>query len=683
MLPKAISRPLTKVYSSQDNLSVEDEIILNELKHTQEAFINLFTTLGIQCVTPTLIKRSVEKPSPVQTQGSGTMKGENFVSGTQKGEKSKEAIETEEEQQQNSNNDQNLDYERKLFQLLLSEENLSCEDLEPSELFHALSLDLSPDFAKTLAWMLLREGNNEKGRESLYEKKRKLHPLWEEYKLSDESLLYFNPFTGQLCIEIPKSSQDCSGGIVANMDPQERIEIMAELIYTNIYDKEMKNDLSALNSKKKNLTFSQGRNSLSNAMKESLPPAKTLIIVPVSSLYFWESSLSRFSREDNPLKLLVYYGQKRSQEFQNLGMFDIVLTTYGIISGEFTGDGKRDLYNYDWFRVVLDEAHYIKGKRIQTTKAIEELNILHRWCLSSLTLQNRLEDLYNMVSFLKLEPWSNLTWWNVHLNKPLEKGDQNAFDVLKTILGPVMLNLNNELCVGKKVTKSSQLMVQERKYRIEYVQLTKKELDYYVCLFQKSKTEFDKFIGQDALIENYTQAIELVVRIRQACDHLFLIYSKFEVKDSDCLENEIAGFFGTGNSDEEYHKRGLNDLNVLDEKSLKYKFHDHFEIIMDENTRTEQVIAIQKPQALVSIDIIHETVERLNMGDIVHCPLCLNDLENAVVTICGHILCSVCMKRSIMVKSMCPVCNTILTRKDCLVISRYKTLKFYFFLCLL
>jgi len=446
---------MTKIYSSQDNLSVEDEAILNDLKHTLEPFSNLFSILGLQCITPTLIKKSDHKPSPTQIQGSQAKKGEESK------ENKENAIETE---NVDHKDEQNTDLEQKLFQFLLSNQSPENEDLEPTELFYALSLDLSPDFAKTLAWMLLREGNNEKDRESLYEKKRKVHPLWEEYLLSDQSPLYFNPFTGQLCAELPKSSQDCSGGILANMDHQERIEMISELIYTNIFDKETKKGGENNQLKRVNLTFSQGRNSLSNIMKGQLPHAKNLIIVPVNSLYFWEASLSRFSREDNPLKILVYYGQKRSQEFQNLGIFDVVLTTYGIISGEFTGDGKKDLYNYDWYRVVLDEAHYIKGKRIQTTKAIDELSVLHRWCLSNLTVQNKLEDLYNMVNFLRLEPWSNYTWWNVHLSKPLEKGDQGMFDILKTILGPVMLNLNNELCVGKKLFKSSRSMVAERKY---------------------------------------------------------------------------------------------------------------------------------------------------------------------------------------------------------------------------
>jgi DNA repair protein RAD5 len=70
---------------------------------------------------------------------------------------------------------------------------------------------------------------------------------------------------------------------------------------------------------------------------------------------------------------LVYYGEERKGFANSLNSFDVVITTYGIISNEFSKGGhlaKAGLYKLRWERIILDEAHYIKGRVIQTAKAV-------------------------------------------------------------------------------------------------------------------------------------------------------------------------------------------------------------------------------------------------------------------------------------------------------------------------
>ena len=59
-----------------------------------------------------------------------------------------------------------------------------------------------------------------------------------------------------------------------------------------------------------------------------------------------------------------------------------------------------------WERVVLDEAHYIKGRVIQTAKAAYEVESTYRWCLTGTPLQNGLGDLFSLVHFIKYSPWA-------------------------------------------------------------------------------------------------------------------------------------------------------------------------------------------------------------------------------------------------------------------------------------
>ena len=97
---------------------------------------------------------------------------------------------------------------------------------------------------------------------------------------------------------------------------------------------------------------------------------KNLIILPLTLLSQWESEIQNHTKG---LKTLIYYSSERKKYEKNLQNYDVVLTTYGTVSNEFSKGAhinKTGVYRYSWFRIILDEAHYIKGRIIQTSKAV-------------------------------------------------------------------------------------------------------------------------------------------------------------------------------------------------------------------------------------------------------------------------------------------------------------------------
>ena len=62
------------------------------------------------------------------------------------------------------------------------------------------------------------------------------------------------------------------------------------------------------------------------------------------------------------------------------------------------------LHKINWRRIVLDEAHNIKARNTNTSKAVFALNSLYRWCLSGTPLQNRVSELYSLIRFLRIMP---------------------------------------------------------------------------------------------------------------------------------------------------------------------------------------------------------------------------------------------------------------------------------------
>ena len=96
---------------------------------------------------------------------------------------------------------------------------------------------------------------------------------------------------------------------------------------------------------------------------------KSLIILPLTLLSQWESQLKKHTKG---LKIIQYYANQRHRSAKDLHRYDVVLTTYGTVAHQFAKANhltKTGIYKYYWKRIILDEAHYIKGRIIQTAKA--------------------------------------------------------------------------------------------------------------------------------------------------------------------------------------------------------------------------------------------------------------------------------------------------------------------------
>ena len=137
---------------------------------------------------------------------------------------------------------------------------------------------------------------------------------------------------------------------------------------------------------------------------------KNLIVVPASCLLQWEKEvLTKTDRNLIP-SIYIHYGYQRAVDIQTLEDQDLVLTTYGTLSSEFNPNNRSasPLLRTHWNRVILDEAHYIKNKQTKVASACYSLDTIYRWCLTGTPIQNRLDDLYSLIFFLKYMPYANI-----------------------------------------------------------------------------------------------------------------------------------------------------------------------------------------------------------------------------------------------------------------------------------
>ena len=161
-----------------------------------------------------------------------------------------------------------------------------------------------------------------------------------------------------------------------------------------------------------------------------VPKRKTLIIMPKSLIYNWESEIRKFSPS---LKCGIYYGN-----FRDKGIFndvEVIITTYGTVRNdiEFLKDMKFDL-------IVLDESQNIKNVNAQTTKAVMLLNSKYRLALSGTPIENNLGELYSLFRFLNPSMFGTLDEFNYHYANPIQKeNDKEAIEELKKKIYPFIL----------------------------------------------------------------------------------------------------------------------------------------------------------------------------------------------------------------------------------------------------
>ncbi|KAG2674516.1 hypothetical protein I3843_13G125200 [Carya illinoinensis] len=498
-----------------------------------------------------------------------------------------------------------------------------------------LQCELRPYQKQALHWMIQLE----KG-QHMDEAATTLHPCWEAYHLADkrELVVYLNAFSGDATTEFPSTLQMARGGILADAMGLGKTIMTISLLLAHserggISDGQSTSQPSSEGSEvskldhqpdclKKARRFS-GFDKLMKR-KNGLVAGGNLIVCPMTLLGQWKAEIETHAQPGS-LSLYVHYGQSRPKDARTLTQSDVVITTYGVLASEFSAENTEDsfsLYSVRWFRVILDEAHTIKSSKSQISMAAAALVADRRWCLTGTPIQNNLEDIYSLLRFLKVEPWGTWVWWNKLIQKPFEEGDERGLKLVQSILKPIMLRRTKFSTdrEGRPI-----LVLPPADIQVVYCELNETEKDFYEALFKRSKVKFDQFVEQGRVLHNYASILELLLRLRQCCDHPFLVMSRGDTQE-------------------------YSDLNKLARRFLKSS------------------LSAQEGEAkdVPSRAYVQEVVEELRKGEQGECPICLEAFEDAVLTPCAHRLCRECLLASWRnaASGLCPVCRKTVSRQE-------------------
>jgi E3 ubiquitin-protein ligase SHPRH len=80
------------------------------------------------------------------------------------------------------------------------------------------------------------------------------------------------------------------------------------------------------------------------------------------------------------------------------------------------------LTRINWWRLCLDEAQMVESNSSSATEMAMRLYARYKWCITGTPIQRRLDDLFGLVRFLRVNPFDVYRWWSDVIRDPYEVG---------------------------------------------------------------------------------------------------------------------------------------------------------------------------------------------------------------------------------------------------------------------
>jgi DNA repair protein RAD16 len=214
------------------------------------------------------------------------------------------------------------------------------------------------------------------------------------------------------------------------------------------------------------------------------------------------------------------------------------------------------LHTVEWDRIVLDEAHKIKARTTNTAKCIYDLRSRAKWCLTGTPLQNRVGELYSLVRFLRMDPHAyyfckvkgcecKSLCWNFGPEQRAcrecgHAGPRHYSHFNQTVINPInrygyvgdgrkgFLTLRNDILLPAqlrrtKAERAEDVRLPSLTINVAVTQMDEVERDFYESLYMLTRAKFDGYVKKGSVLHNYAHIFELLSRLRQTCDHPYLV----------------------------------------------------------------------------------------------------------------------------------------------------------------
>ncbi|KAL8003902.1 putative ATP-dependent helicase HrpB, P-loop containing nucleoside triphosphate hydrolase [Plasmopara halstedii] len=177
-----------------------------------------------------------------------------------------------------------------------------------------------------------------------------------------------------------------------------------------------------------------------------------LIVVPASVLNNWNREFAWIAPT---LRIVTYHCVKTNRRELETTIksddFDVMLTTYSYFERDSCQEERAFLRSFNFEYIILDEGHSIKNSNTSRFKRMTALRTRTRLLLSGTPIQNKLNELLTMLSFLMPRMFDHgsdelLTFFDGSEEKKCEK--------VRKILAPFILRREKKYVLSQLVPKT-------------------------------------------------------------------------------------------------------------------------------------------------------------------------------------------------------------------------------------
>lgn len=254
-----------------------------------------------------------------------------------------------------------------------------------------------------------------------------------------------------------------------------------------------------------------------------------LVIAPLSTIPNWQREFELWSE----MNVIVYHGSQTSrnmlaeyemyykdsngERLKNVYKFHVLITTYECVITDIL-----ELREIKWRACVIDEAHRLKNQKCKLLDGLNLLEMESRLLLSGTPLQNNINELFSLLSFLEPTQFSSQEAFVKDFG---DMQNEDQVTKLQAILKPLMLRRMKE-DVEKSLKPKEETIVE--------VELTNIQKKYYRGILEKNFS----FLSKGTSNANVPNLMNTMMELRKCCIHPYLLNGAEEQIQSDYMSRK-------------------------------------------------------------------------------------------------------------------------------------------------
>ncbi|NIG52564.1 DEAD/DEAH box helicase [Chitinophaga sp. Cy-1792] len=258
----------------------------------------------------------------------------------------------------------------------------------------------------------------------------------------------------------------------------------------------------------------------------------TLVVCPTTLIYNWENEIRKFTPE---ITHHIHHGPTRLKTAEELGQFDIIITTYGTLRSDV-----QLLMKLEFDYVVLDESQAIKNPQSKVTKAAQLLHTKNRLALSGTPMQNNTFDIYAQMNFLNPGMLGSVDFFRNEFATPIDKfQDEERKEHLRKLIYPFILRRTKEQ-VAKELPEKIETVI--------FCEMDAEQRHIYDAYRNSYRSKILGVIEDQGMERSQLTILQGLMKLRQICDSPAILndteqYPNHSVKLHE-LTREIAENIG-------------------------------------------------------------------------------------------------------------------------------------------